>query len=48
MKSIPDHMSPQKDWSVDHWMLYLQHYVTVHFDLVGLALVFVPRLRWGL
>lgn len=41
-------MSPLKDWFGDHLMLYLQHYVTVHFDLVGLALVFDPRLRWGL
>lgn len=48
MKSIPDHMSPQKDWFGDRSMLYLQRYVTVHFDLVGVALVFDPGLRWGL
>lgn len=48
MKSIPDHMSPQKDWFGDHSMLYLQRYVTVRFDLAGVALAFDPGLRWGL
>lgn len=41
-------MSPQKDWFGDHSTLYLQHYETVHFDLAGLALAYVPRLRWDL
>ncbi len=42
---VPDHKSPQKDWFGDHLTLYLQHYETVHFDLAGLALACVPRLR---
>lgn len=45
---VPDRKSPQKDWSGDHLMLYLQHYETVRFDLAGSALVFDPRLRWDL